>query len=809
MSSAREHPRAKGSPRFVILLLFSVARLMAGQTTGNTVISATDCPICTDAQWNQWQAAYLHSSGALGRDVLGQRIGLNHAKSHDADPDDGPKWHNLDVMKRTVCGPLRSFRVSVFDTEEFDWGLSVAPNAHYSSMIDEAKAATAILLHDFSFIDVDQFVDALVDKKWEGKIKGEITPDEDFRQNDFFQGFPPFIPEHSPLAEEHRQVCLYGPFVLDVHHSWHPEIHPSELIWWQDPSHIWLLVLQDDSDRFDFDNELVAFATRPEQVLWMKEDPENWTRPWSAWPRWAEFRVAFKADPAGNSVSRYKIRGLEAQHVITSQVDSARFDTDNGSVHALESAGKVLVEVTEAQTDSHVGVRFAEVCRTKVGQGLGQALIGFVNLNTVVGDGGAELGGFQLLRIDVLQEADVDIFLTPIVSVPPVNLSAYQTIIDSISVLRNLLGSFRTRFEASSVRRIGGRLVADVWAGPDSGLAGPQVRSASWHGKSHSRVLKHSRTKPGPRVAPARVQAVPVLDSGYVSFQLDSGPPLRMPIPEIVQVPLARSARRKDARASRAAASALTAVLGEPVAKLAPGEARSAASWVISVEPRYAPVVDSAPHPEDEGPIAETLNEAIRRRRKGATARLTELFGKAQPFSVTWAVTATNMTTGKSQPLRVGRQLRKGLRAMPEQSLHGQNDLRILFPEGGDTVYRIDAVATVLDPYGLRGSVRHRLWSHYLSMGPSDSAAGGVTRLVAAMAGISVDSLLRVPSTDPDETALTSDTTRSWERRIRLAAAQRAGVRRALRDSSITVGELQGLSYSAKLYDEARNPRSK
>jgi hypothetical protein len=785
---------------------------VVAQTPGNTTISATDCPICTDAQWAQWQIAYSHSSRVTARDVLGQRIGLNHARSHNADSDDGPKWENLDVMKRTVCGPLSSFSVSVFDSEEFDWGFKVTPNAHYSGMIDEAKAAAAVTLDQLGyeqFGDVDQVADLLAADVWNGKIKGEITPDEDFRHSDFFQGYPPLgLPAYSPLEQDHRQVCLYGPFVLDIHHALHPEIHPSELIWWRDASNIWLLVLQDDSDRFDFDNELVTFATRPWQVQWMKEDPANWTRPWAAWPRWAEFRVAFKADPTGNSATRYRIEELEAQHVITHKIDSAVFDTDNGNGHVLESGGKTLVEVIEAQPDNHVGVRFSEVCRTKTGQGQGRALIGFVTLSTVVGDGGAELGGFQLLKVKVMEEANIDAFLAGLDDVPDVRpidsiLLVRRPITDSISVLQKALGGNRFSFDASSMRRVGGRLVADIRPDPDSSQRAPRPRSAWWLGKNDSTSLKLLIARKGEPSRTPRILEAPILEPGHLAIHAESGPSFRLSIPRIAQVPLVRSSRPHSGRSSTAADSALIAALGNSAATTALGKARSAASWVVSIEPRYAPIVDSTPHPEDEGPLVEVLNNAIRGRENPGKQGLRELFGKTQPFVVRWGVTVTNNVTGQRMDLRVDDKLRSNIRAMTQKSLHGNSELRILFPQSRDTVFRVDAVATVSDSYGMLGSVRHRLWSHYLGVTPSDSTEQAVARLAAGLAGISADSLLSMAFASADKDAHSGDSIGSMERRLRLAAAFRSGIRRVVRDGIVTIGELQGLVYSARLYQKA------
>jgi hypothetical protein len=184
-------------------------------------------------------------------------------------------------------------------------------------------------------------------------------------------------------------------------------------------------------------------------------DRANWSRPWSAFPRWAEVRVPFKAPAAGDVVQRYNVQEVFAHNVITSQNSSASSDADDGSTHALEFDGRVVVNVTELQPDSRLGVTFADMCRTtpsqstELGEGTAPSLLGYVALQSVVGKDDRGEEGYHVLRVNT--KAPIEVAL---------DTALFNTLKAVRAAWRSGEASFG--FLPRSIRRSGSALIADI-----------------------------------------------------------------------------------------------------------------------------------------------------------------------------------------------------------------------------------------------------------------------------------------------------------------------------------------------------------
>src|SRR5437660_3134907 len=64
-------------------------------------------------------------------------------------------------------------------------------------------------------------------------LEMEITPGKEAYQNYFFDKAD-LNASGAKSALEGQTLCFYGPWVNDEVHGTHPEIHPSELLWWQE-----------------------------------------------------------------------------------------------------------------------------------------------------------------------------------------------------------------------------------------------------------------------------------------------------------------------------------------------------------------------------------------------------------------------------------------------------------------------------------------------------------------------------------------------------------------------------------------------
>lgn len=176
-------------------------------------------------------------------------------------------------------------------------------------------------------------------------LEAEITPHESYFENLLNSK------SRGSSVLEGKQLCTYGPWVREYLHQNRPEIHPSELHWWveQDPGgffRFFLMQLQDDSDRFD---RRVDYADGC-------GDPPVTFRPWTEPPLAAEFRIAFELDPAAEPLN-FDIFQQDARNVVTNQDPSFSQDADDGTQHAIEYNGKVVLTVTEHQpNDDDIGV---------------------------------------------------------------------------------------------------------------------------------------------------------------------------------------------------------------------------------------------------------------------------------------------------------------------------------------------------------------------------------------------------------------------------------------------------------------------
>ena len=162
----------------------------------------------------------------------------------------------------------------------------------------------------------------------------------------------------------------------DEGHGFRPEIHPCELLWWrtvtQGLATYHLMVIQDDSNRFDRRSDFSG----------------NIVRPWSMYPRSAEFRIAVSVP--NNQRRRLLVDQLFARNVRP----SAPADAPRVVSRTVGVGGRVEVERGFANRRD-VGVRF-EPFQAAAG---GQSSFGYVVLECEVGNSDRGREGYQVLRV--------------------------------------------------------------------------------------------------------------------------------------------------------------------------------------------------------------------------------------------------------------------------------------------------------------------------------------------------------------------------------------------------------------------------
>jgi hypothetical protein len=262
---------------------------------------------------------------------------------------------------------------------EFDFNHFIIPNSAHAFILEDVKLIA----------DPDDVYDCA---GTDNCVEVEITPPEDFFSNPWFYPREAASGPYSSLIGSN--LCVYGPWVWEEAHGNRPEIHPSELYWWSrlvggvpgGPRRYYLMLLQDDSNRFD----------RKENFD-VSDPPPGWWRPWSAFPRTGEFKIAFELNPIASSLS-FGIREVEPwkKNVVTARDPPAFEDADDGKEHAIEYHGRIVLTAKEMQPrDDDIGVRFVDVCRNATDT----RLQGYISITSKVGtsDRGGE--GYHVIRV--------------------------------------------------------------------------------------------------------------------------------------------------------------------------------------------------------------------------------------------------------------------------------------------------------------------------------------------------------------------------------------------------------------------------
>jgi hypothetical protein len=261
-----------------LVVSIAMAVSAAAASAGTVDYSDANTPACSAAQAARFDFVHGKQSGLDVFDPDGYYIGWNEA--------DGIFWRNwapVDAYKRTVCGTLHaySFYNPWYSGDEDDANKYIVPAPGFERFITDPIA--------WGLSD-----DADVHRCGASRcMEAEITPDQSYAGNPWF---PQVEGVGSVLTG--KSMCNYGPWIADYGHGGRPEIHPSEGMWWvaaPTPAGILqqtrVVLMQDDSNRYD------------RRADYTPDLPSS-IKPWSAWPRTAYVRHAFKL-PLGSTAQEY------------------------------------------------------------------------------------------------------------------------------------------------------------------------------------------------------------------------------------------------------------------------------------------------------------------------------------------------------------------------------------------------------------------------------------------------------------------------------------------------------------------------
>lgn len=738
-----------------LCVLAIVLPLVSACTRTNVVLTTETTPICTTAQLTEWDRVVSQTQGVNGHDPVGHYIASFPAEKFGVLNINN--WIPMSGYKETLCGNLHHFNVYDGSGAEMDWNQFIIPAPSFEFLITDVlpyKGGSGTFCVDDDWHDCAGQDDCL---------EGELTPDESFYENPWF----PKSTGESVL--EGREICVYGPWIRECVHGHRPEIHTAELTWWKETFKgsdlYWLMALQDDSNRFDDEDEFDIEGPKP---------PE-W-RPWAAAPMSATFQLAFEVDPAG-PVHSFEIGESFARNVATSGDAQARLDSDNGTQHAIQYNGKVVVRANENQpNDNDLGVTFTDICRKTDGK-----LRGYVTMRTRTGVNNSGQEGYHILFVLVNKQAQ-----TPPGAVTPPDLKSKAVLVSradpasirpaTVAGRPQLQGDFRLE-----VRGVGER--------------GSQDFSISKVEVVTSGVRRELPFKPADGDAVAVVTGIPLHEQSQFAVTLTTGARLEALWPGVTVTALMNEQIAAYSEAPRSAWRNMVAVSGGAPVEPPPSlKIRHADQVELSALSQYAMVKDGRMALEEGSPMVERLNEVLAK----DDAALEKTFGRSRPITLEWSVTATNLTN--KAPVQVAR----GVQAAPEAAaVHvverpGRmlNDLlQITLPKVSNAIYEVDVKAVVTDAFGSKREVRHQVWSHYLGDLVHTDVTSTVLPAVAAAAGVSADDLLSVarlgvlPPTDP----------RLRDAKVRRAMTlHNAALQAAADDGRVTVSELSALIRAAK-----------
>lgn len=753
MREGRRQSRLLSAP--AVVPAAALVLLLTACANTNMVLSSATTPVCTTEAVAEWNRVVNEQLGVSGEDPVGAHISDFPAERYGSVTNN---WYPNSGFKETLCGQLHHFNVYDGSGAEMDWNHFVLPAPPFQHLITDVlpfKGGSGTWCFDDDWHTCVSGNDCM---------EAELTPDESFYQNPWF----PKSTGDSVL--EGQQMCFYGPWIRECVHGHRPEIHPAELTWWKERWHsadlFWLMALQDDSNRFDTEDDFDIEGSTP----------SDW-REWGAAPMTARFKLAFAARPGG-PVVEFGIGEAFARNVVTRDDAQARLDADDGAGHAIQYDGQIVLRATENQPqDTDLGVTFTDVCRRT-----DNALQGFVAVTTKTGVNNDGKEGYHVLFVT---RKSVDQTL------PPVVVADVAT-----AVL------LRTTGDPTSLRltEIDGRpaLVGDLnveAAGPTSGTPRDVTvtRVERQAGKSRSDLAY----APDPGRAGGLVKGLPLVEPATLAVELQPTGRVDLTWPGLALAALVEEKVEAASEASQAWNAVVKAAGGLSIDLAAGLKVMRAEEVRLDVTPQYAMRKDGRPSLEDGSPFVERLNEVLGR---GEEAEIKALFGTPTPISAEWTFEATDLVTGRSVAVTTSESAAApaatatAVRVVRLPGEPPNEVVRIVFPRSPEGVYEVRATAALTDVQGVTSRTEHRVYSHFLAETAADGSFRPLVPAVAAAVGVSGEAVSAAMRGAP----LSTDDPRRRDPQVRRASLLHSFSRQAAEDGRITIDELQALIRGAR-----------
>ncbi len=753
----KQHPGLVVRRIFVSALMILFCLLNASCGRRNFELTTDTTSVCTADQNGEWERVVNLTQRVRGQDPAGYFIADFPAEKFGILNINN--WHPLSGYKETLCGELHHFNVYDGSGAEMDWNHFMIPAPDFEFLITDAlpyKGGSGTFCLDDDWHSCVGENDCM---------EGELTPDQSFYENPWF----PKSTGESVL--EGQQICMYGPWIRECVHGHRPEIHTAEQTWWKekwrDADLYWLLALQDDSNRFDEEDEFDIEGTVPDE----------W-RPWAAAPMTARFQIAFEVNPAGPAL-HFEIGEAFAHNIVTSLDPDSSVDADNGADHAIEYNGEIVLTANENQPkDADLGVTFTDVCRQA-----NERLRGYVTITTKMGVNNDGDEGYHVLFVT----GSADKVTRPIPVPPEFRAKAVILTTADPNSMRRLEIDGRPQLVGDLRAEIEGLKVAD----PDDTAIDRMEIVAPTH------LGQELVYQADPKAKGGLVKGLRLFETVHLAFTTQAGARIESVWPGLSVAVLIDEQVSASSDALASSWPVLVKAAGGSEASAPQGlHVKRTREAQLSAAIQYAMRKEGRVSMEEGSPFVERLNEVVAR---GDEKDLNPIFGTNQPFEIVWTFEATNLRTGASVPVgtRTAAATKDAATIVVNDvpAKFSKQTIRIAFPEGTDEVYEVRAKAKVTDVFGSASEIEHRVWSHFIADGTGAAIVRPLLPTVAAAAGVAAEDLLaaaslgKLPLNDP----------RLRDPKVRRGLVVHNFAMQAADDARISIGELGSLISGAKL----------
>lgn len=360
---------------FIILLFI----FFYSESISSQVLNITDSlPLAESEYLESWNYYKYECLGIKGSTPGKNLIDTIAAKKMFKDRN----WFPINKEKRILCGKIKKWNTykAILDWNEKDWNIYVVPNSSFKILIDSTKEQYCNWRNDWFENSHDTNV-----------IECEVTPNSEYGENRYYNRGK-WVFENCGLTYKGNfsnvldsNVCIFGPWVKEISHGGKPEIHPIELIWFNninsDDSKT-LISICDGSKRFSGSDDFLDG----------NDSFYAWTKP----PLCAEFEYAFELNPEKESIV-FDVT-MKAEFDAFEENEKLEYDrppkwkkfyenfSKNGDT-IVTINNKTILKINEKNKGNYMGTGFKNLRKKKNGN-----ILGYLSIRVRVGKSTSDPG---------------------------------------------------------------------------------------------------------------------------------------------------------------------------------------------------------------------------------------------------------------------------------------------------------------------------------------------------------------------------------------------------------------------------------